>query len=84
MAERQEWFVDEEGNLTSPAEADGDGIAPSTDEFGRDDPASLERERRRQEREAKRKARKKKARHVRHKKHRGATKHRRHRRHRRR
>ena len=56
MAERQEWFVDEEGNLTSPAEADGDGLAPSTDEFGRDDPDSLERERRRQEREARRKA----------------------------
>jgi peptidoglycan lytic transglycosylase G len=58
MAERQEWFVDEQGNLTAPAEADGDGSGPSTDEFGRDDPASLERERRRQEREARRKARK--------------------------
>ena len=50
--------MDQEGNLTAPAEADGDGHAPSTDEFGRDDPASLERERRRQEREARRRARK--------------------------
>jgi uncharacterized YceG family protein len=57
MAERQEWLVDQEGNLTAPADADGDGHAPSTDEFGRDDPASLERERRRQEREARRRAR---------------------------
>ena len=36
---------------TSPP-GDGDGVKPPTDEFGRDDPASLERERRRREREA--------------------------------
>ena len=30
---------------------EGDGVKPPTDEFGRDDPASLERERRRRERE---------------------------------
>ncbi|HKH23588.1 MAG TPA: endolytic transglycosylase MltG [Solirubrobacterales bacterium] len=57
MAERQDWFVDEEGNLTAPGDRDGDGLKPPTDEFGRDDPASLERERRRREREARRKAR---------------------------
>ncbi len=56
MTERQEWTVDEEGNLTAPGE--DDGLKPPTDEFGRDDPDSLERERRRQEREARRKARK--------------------------
>ncbi|MGE5858049.1 MAG: endolytic transglycosylase MltG [Solirubrobacterales bacterium] len=52
MAERRDgdWFADTEGNLTAPA----DDRAPSTDEFGRDDPESLERERRRQEREARR------------------------------
>jgi UPF0755 protein len=46
----QGWFADTEGNLTTPGEAS----QPSTDEFGRDDPASLERERRRREREARR------------------------------
>jgi peptidoglycan lytic transglycosylase G len=51
MAERGDWFADTEGNLTAP----GDGSAPPTDEFGRDDPASLERERRRRERQARRK-----------------------------
>jgi UPF0755 protein len=47
---REDWFVDTEGNLTSP----DDPLKPATDEFGRDDPASLERERRRREREQKR------------------------------
>ena len=46
----EEWSADTEGNLTPP----GEGLKPPTDEFGRDDPASLERERRRQEREARR------------------------------
>ncbi|HEY6671396.1 MAG TPA: endolytic transglycosylase MltG [Solirubrobacterales bacterium] len=50
MPDREEWLADTEGNLTGP----GDGTAPPTDEFGRDDPASLERERRRREREARR------------------------------
>jgi peptidoglycan lytic transglycosylase G len=50
VPEEQEWFADTEGNLTAP----GEGTAPPTDEFGRDDPASLERERRRREREARR------------------------------
>jgi UPF0755 protein len=60
--ERGDWFVDTEGNLTAPGERDGDGLRPPTDEFGRDDPASLERERRRREREARRrKGRKPKA-----------------------
>src|SRR4051794_2836911 len=49
--DRGDWVVDTEGNLTPP---DGDGLKPPTDEFGRDDPASLERERRRREREARR------------------------------
>jgi UPF0755 protein len=49
--ERGEWLADTEGNLTPP---EGDGLKPPTDEFGRDDPASLERERRRREREARR------------------------------
>ncbi len=49
MAEREDWFADTEGNLARP----GDG-SPPTDEFGRDDPASLERERRRRERQARR------------------------------
>ncbi len=49
--ERGDWVVDTEGNLTP---ADGDGVKPPTDEFGRDDPASLERERRRREREQRR------------------------------
>jgi UPF0755 protein len=55
VAERRDWFADTEGNLTGPEE--GDGLKPATDEFGRDDPGSLERERRRREREARRKAR---------------------------
>ena len=50
MREEQDWSADTEGNLTPP----GEGLRPPTDEFGRDDPASLERERRRQEREARR------------------------------
>ena len=50
MPEEQDWSADTEGNLTPP----GEGLKPPTDEFGRDDPASLERERRRQEREARR------------------------------
>ena len=49
--ERGDWLADTEGNLTPP---EGDGRKPPTDEFGRDDPASLERERRRREREARR------------------------------
>ena len=51
--ERGDWVADTEGNLTPPG-GDGDGLKPPTDEFGRDDPASLERERRRREREARR------------------------------
>jgi UPF0755 protein len=50
MAEERDWVADTEGNLTAPGE---DG-KPPTDEFGRDDPASLERERRRRERQARR------------------------------
>jgi UPF0755 protein len=50
LAERGDWLADTEGNLTAP----GDGPDPETDEFGRDDPASLEREQRRREREARR------------------------------
>jgi UPF0755 protein len=50
VSEEQDWFADTEGNLTGP----GEGSKPPTDEFGRDDPASLERERRRREREARR------------------------------
>jgi UPF0755 protein len=50
VPEEQEWSADTEGNLTPP----GEGVKPPTDEFGRDDPASLERERRRREREARR------------------------------
>jgi UPF0755 protein len=46
-----DWLADTEGNLTPP---EGDGLKPPTDEFGRDDPASLERERRRREREQRR------------------------------
>jgi peptidoglycan lytic transglycosylase G len=51
VADEREWFVDTEGNLTSGV---GEGVKPPTDEFGRDDPESLERERRRREREARR------------------------------
>jgi UPF0755 protein len=50
VADEQGWFADTEGNLTAP----GEGLKPPTDEFGRDDPESLERERRRREREARR------------------------------
>jgi UPF0755 protein len=50
VPEERDWFADTEGNLTPP----GGGDEPTTDEFGRDDPASLERERRRREREARR------------------------------
>jgi uncharacterized YceG family protein len=57
MADRQDWFADTEGNLTAPGE--GDGLKPPTDEFGRDDPESLERERRRREREQRRQSRRK-------------------------
>jgi UPF0755 protein len=49
VPDEQDWFADTEGNLTAPG-----GEEPSTDEFGRDDPASLERERRRRERAARR------------------------------
>jgi uncharacterized YceG family protein len=55
VADEREWFVDTEGNLTA---RERDGAAPPTDEFGRDDPESLERERRRREREARRQSRK--------------------------
>jgi UPF0755 protein len=58
MAERQDWFADTEGNLSPPGDDGGDGLKPPTDEFGRDDPASIERERRRRQREARREARK--------------------------
>ncbi len=51
--ERGDWVADTEGNLTPP-DGDGDGLKPPTDEFGRGDPASIERERRRREREARR------------------------------
>jgi uncharacterized YceG family protein len=46
--DRGDWFADTEGNLTAPGEN------PPTDEFGRDDRASLEREQRRRERQARR------------------------------
>jgi UPF0755 protein len=49
--ERGDWLADTEGNLTPP---EGDGLKPPTDEFGRDDPDSLEREHRRREREQRR------------------------------
>lgn len=56
MAEKRgDWLADTEGNLIPPdGDGDGDGLKPPTDEFGRDDPASIERERRRREREARR------------------------------
>jgi UPF0755 protein len=59
--DRGDWIADTEGNLTAPGEGgvDGDGVKPPTDEFGRDDPASIERERRRREREARRGKRRK-------------------------
>jgi peptidoglycan lytic transglycosylase G len=49
MTDRDEWLADTEGNLTAPGE-----VKPPTDEFGRNDPDSLEREQRRQQRQAKR------------------------------
>jgi uncharacterized YceG family protein len=49
VPDEQDWYADTEGNLRPP----GDG-EPPTDEFGRDDPESLERERRRRERQARR------------------------------
>ena len=51
MPDRDEWRVDTEGNLTPPSD-----LTPDTDEFGRDDPASMERERRRLEREQRRRS----------------------------
>ena len=51
--ERGDWDVDSEGNLTPP-----DELKPNTDEFGRDDPDALERERRRREREMRRRGQK--------------------------
>jgi peptidoglycan lytic transglycosylase G len=51
--EREDWFADTEGNLSGPGE-----LKPATDEFGRDDPAAIERERRRREREQRRAKRK--------------------------
>src|SRR5262249_51233312 len=55
MTEREEWVADTEGNLTRS----GERVKPPTDEFGRDDPASLEREQRRRVRQARRKKLKK-------------------------
>ena len=51
MPDRGDWDVDPAGNLTPP----GGELKPDTDEFGRDDPDALERERRRREREMRRK-----------------------------
>jgi uncharacterized YceG family protein len=50
-----DWRVDEEGNLSAPGD-----LPHETDEFGRDDPNTLERERRRREREQRRAGRRKK------------------------
>jgi UPF0755 protein len=50
VADERDWSVDTDGNLSAP----GEESKPPTDEFGRDDPASIERERRRREREARR------------------------------
>jgi peptidoglycan lytic transglycosylase G len=56
MSEREDWFADTEGNLSPPGEdGPGDSRRPATDEFGRADPAAIERERRRRERDARRK-----------------------------
>jgi UPF0755 protein len=56
MPKREDWFADTEGNLSPTGEdAPGGSLRPSTDEFGREDPAAIERERRRREREARRK-----------------------------
>jgi UPF0755 protein len=52
LSERGDWFADTEGNLRPAGDRAG---APATDEFGRDDPAAIEREQRRQQREARRK-----------------------------
>ena len=52
-----DWRVDEEGNLSAPADR-----LPETDECGRDAPDTLERERRRREREQRRAGRPKKER----------------------
>jgi uncharacterized YceG family protein len=55
MDERSDWFADSGGNLTPPGEEPPRReLKPPTDEFGRDDPAALEREQRRREREARR------------------------------
>src|SRR5262245_34792326 len=51
MTEREDWFADREGNLRAPDQR----LKPPTDEFGRDDPESIEREQRRRDREARRK-----------------------------
>jgi UPF0755 protein len=51
MSDRGDWEMDPDGNLTPP----GGELKPDTDEFGRDDPDVLERERRRREREMRRK-----------------------------
>ncbi len=56
-AEREDWIADTEGNLIR---GPGDGSKPPTDEFGRDDPAAIERERRRLERDARRQKTRKK------------------------
>ncbi len=49
MSEREDPLLDTEGDLSQPGEP-----APDTDEFGRDDPVSLERDRRRRQRETRR------------------------------
>jgi uncharacterized YceG family protein len=54
MTERGDWSADPEGNLTPPDEEPRRPRQSDTDEFGREDPASIERERRRREREARR------------------------------
>jgi hypothetical protein len=58
VSEREDWFADTEGNLRlAGGEEPGASLKPPTDEFGRDDPAAIERERRRREREARRQKR---------------------------
>jgi uncharacterized YceG family protein len=52
MPDKGDWEMDPDGNLTPPP---GGELKPDTDEFGRDDPDVLERERRRREREMRRK-----------------------------
>jgi UPF0755 protein len=55
VSEREDWFADTEGNLRPAGEGEaGSSLKPPTDEFGRDDPAAVEREGRRREREARR------------------------------